>query len=49
MAMTLTKHFNKYKTAMLTLPADKSLTKEDLLVDEFLMERHGKVEMYYAP
>ncbi|GGH30827.1 hypothetical protein GCM10008013_34170 [Paenibacillus segetis] len=31
------------------LPKDTMLSKEDLLVDELLMERNGTLEMYYAP
>lgn len=47
--MTLTNQFHKYKAALLSLPLNKALTKEDLLVEPFLMERYGKLEMYYAP
>jgi hypothetical protein len=47
--MSLSLHFQEYKEAMLTLPADRALTKEDLLTDKFLMNRHGSIETYYAP
>ena len=47
--MPLTNRFHEYRAAMLALPADRSLTKADLLVDEFLIERHGPIETYYAP
>ncbi|QJD85577.1 uracil-DNA glycosylase family protein [Cohnella herbarum] len=39
----------KYKSAILSLPKDRILSKEDLLVDDFLIARDGKLEMYYAP
>ncbi|UJL46328.1 hypothetical protein KFZ58_18600 [Virgibacillus sp. NKC19-16] len=32
-----------------TLPTDRALTKEDLLTEPFLIEKDGKLEMYYAP
>jgi hypothetical protein len=47
--MLISNHLKRYKQAMLSLPKDKTLSKEDLLVDDFLMERIGKLEMYYAP
>jgi hypothetical protein len=40
---------NKYRTALLSLPTDRALTKEDLLIDDFLIARSGEVEMYYSP
>jgi hypothetical protein len=47
--MLLSNHLQKYKTAILSLPTDRSLTKDDLQVDDFLMARFGQVEIYYAP
>ncbi|WP_028550613.1 uracil-DNA glycosylase family protein [Paenibacillus sp. UNC451MF] len=47
--MYISNHFKKYKQAILRLPKDTVLTKEVLLVDDFLMERSGQLEMYYAP
>lgn len=38
-----------YKTAMLKLPADRPLSKEDLLNDSFLVARSGELEVYYSP
>jgi hypothetical protein len=47
--LLISNHLKRFKQAMLSLPKDKTLSKEDLLVDDFLMERIGKLEMYYAP
>lgn len=47
--MLISSHFPTYKPAILSLPKDTALSKEELLVDKFLMERSGKLEMYYAP
>jgi hypothetical protein len=47
--MLLSNNLNNYKQALLSLPVDRGLTKEDLLVDDFLMERSGEIEIYYAP
>ncbi|WP_149094397.1 hypothetical protein [Paenibacillus terrae] len=47
--MLISNHLKKYKQAMLLLPKATLLSKEDLLVDDFLMERNGLLEMYYAP
>jgi hypothetical protein len=42
-------YLNRYKPALLSLPAGRPLTKQDLLVDDFLIERSGHLEMYYSP
>lgn len=47
--MLLSNHLERYKGAILTLPKVSKLTKEDLQVDKLLMQRSGKLEMYYAP
>lgn len=47
--MLISTHFPQYKRAILSLPKDRMLTKADLLVDDFLMVRDGKLETYYAP
>ncbi|SEG26394.1 hypothetical protein [Paenibacillus sp. UNC499MF] len=47
--MLTTSEFQTYKPAILSLPADRPLTKEDLLTDDFLMKRSGRLAMYYAP
>lgn len=47
--MLLSNYLHQYKSAILSLPKGTVLTKEDLQVDKLLMERNGKVEMYYAP
>lgn len=47
--MLISTHLEQYKHAILSLPTDTIFTKEDLLVDDFLMARDGKLETYYAP
>ncbi|MGE6230059.1 hypothetical protein [Paenibacillus chitinolyticus] len=47
--MLPTSEFHTYKPAILSLPADRPLTKEDLLTGDFLMKRSGRLAMYYAP
>ncbi|GAA3410608.1 hypothetical protein ACFFNY_21340 [Paenibacillus hodogayensis] len=47
--MLISNHLTRYKQALLSLPKDTTLAKEDLLVDDFLMKRDGELEMYYAP
>ncbi|OME05582.1 hypothetical protein BSK54_00690 [Paenibacillus odorifer] len=47
--MLLSTYLQQYKSAILSLPKGTVLTKQDLQVDKLLMERNGKVEMYYAP
>ena len=37
--------FDRYKDAILALPLDRLPEKADLLMDEFLMHRQGKLEM----
>lgn len=38
-----------YKEAILKLPIKEKYTKEELLIPEFLIERQGALEIYYAP
>lgn len=47
--MLLSTYLQQYKSAILSLPKGTVLTKQDLQVEKLLMERNGKVEMYYAP
>jgi len=47
--MLISNHLKRYKQAMLSLPKDTMLLKEDLLVGDFLMKHEGNLEMYYAP
>lgn len=47
--MLISNHLQQYKQAILALPKDRVLVKEDLLVDDLLMVRSGKLEVYYAP
>lgn len=43
------KHLEDYIDKIKTLPLDKSYTKEDLLIEGFLIEKHKDIEIYYAP
>ncbi|QRG67645.1 hypothetical protein [Brevibacillus choshinensis] len=47
--MLISTHLERYKHAILSLPTDATLTKADLLIDDFLMARDGRLETYYAP
>ncbi|MFC5652591.1 uracil-DNA glycosylase family protein [Paenibacillus solisilvae] len=47
--MLLSTQFHTYEPAIRSLPVDRALTQADLLTEEFLMERHGQLETYYAP
>jgi hypothetical protein len=47
--MLISNHLERYKQAILLIPKDKMLSKEDLLVDDFIMEGNGTIEVYYAP
>ncbi|WP_159882010.1 hypothetical protein [Paenibacillus puerhi] len=47
--MSLSETWSKYEPAIRALPADRPLTKEDLLTEPFRMESQGRLEMYYAP
>ncbi|MFC7680743.1 uracil-DNA glycosylase family protein [Paenibacillus sp. GCM10028914] len=47
--MLISNYLDQYKHALRSLPKDRMLAKEDLLVDDLLMARSGKLEMYYAP
>ncbi|QAY67613.1 hypothetical protein [Paenibacillus protaetiae] len=42
-------NWERYKPAMLGLPANRELTREDLMAEPYLMGRHGKLSMYFAP
>lgn len=41
--------FNEFLPAIKKLDSKQTLTKKDLLVDEFLMEEEGELAMYYSP
>ncbi|GFN32893.1 uracil-DNA glycosylase family protein [Paenibacillus xylaniclasticus] len=47
--MLITHYLDRYREAILALPLHRRLTKDELLTETLLMERNGKVEMYYAP
>lgn len=47
--MLISTYLQQYKKAILSLPKDRVLVKDDLLVDDLLMAQSGKLEMYYAP
>lgn len=47
--MLISHHLETYKEAILSLPMDRSLHKEDLLTRKFLMAENGEMKMYYAP
>lgn len=47
--MLVTHHLEQYKQVILSLSSDRALQKNDLLTDEFIMARSGKLEIYYAP
>ncbi|WP_151733225.1 uracil-DNA glycosylase family protein [Paenibacillus tengchongensis] len=47
--MLISSYLQQYKQAIMELPADRSLQKEDLLNRHFLMAASGALEMYYAP
>lgn len=38
-----------YKEAIEELPLKSKYTKEDLLIDKFLIDKENKIEIYYAP
>jgi hypothetical protein len=40
---------HSFLSAIQTLPADRPLTKENLLTNSFLIEKHNDIDMYYAP
>ncbi|WP_068677324.1 hypothetical protein [Oceanobacillus sp. Castelsardo] len=41
--------FQEFLPAIKNLNPNWKLTKEDLLIDEFLIEKEGRLSMYYAP
>ncbi|WP_239004499.1 uracil-DNA glycosylase family protein [Paenibacillus tepidiphilus] len=47
--MLISSYLSQYKEAMLALPQDRPLLKEDLLVSDFLLASSGDLKMYYAP
>jgi hypothetical protein len=47
--MLLSNYLEQYKPAICSLPKGTVLTREELQVNKLLMERNGKLEMYYAP
>ena len=38
-----------YKEAIKKLPLKDKYTKEELLTDDFLVDKEGNIEIYYAP
>lgn len=42
-------YFSIFKAAISSLPISRELTKKDLLVDHFLIDRHRSIEIYYSP
>lgn len=47
--MLISQHLNTYRQAILSLPKHKAWRREELLTDDLLMARSGKLEVYYAP
>ncbi|THF82211.1 hypothetical protein [Cohnella fermenti] len=47
--MLISRHLRSYAEAIRELPEGIEWTRESLLTDSFLMERHGELAMYYAP
>lgn len=47
--MHFSTQLQRYKQAILSLPKGTVFIKEELLTDPFLVDREGKLEMYYAP
>lgn len=43
------KYLEDYIDKIKELPLDKSYTKEELLIEDFLIEKHKDIEIYYAP
>lgn len=41
--------FARYEPAIRSLPRDRALREEDLAGETFLLDRDGKLEIYYAP
>ena len=38
-----------YKEAIKELPLKNKYTKEELLIDKFLVDKENNIEIYYAP
>ena len=47
--MLISDYLAQYKDAIRILPRDRTLKRDDLLTEDFLMSRSGKIEVYYAP
>ncbi|OZB93596.1 hypothetical protein [Paenibacillus sp. XY044] len=47
--MLLSSALNTYRGAIMSLPADRRLTREDLLIPELRISASGLVETFYAP
>lgn len=43
------KYLEYYIDKIKKLPLDKNYTKEELLIEDFLIEKHKDIEIYYAP
>lgn len=41
--------FEHYKNAIRSLPAHQTLTKDDVLTEQFRIAKEGEIEVYYAP
>ena len=42
-------HLEDYLEVIKQLPLKKKYTKDELLIPELLVEKHGDIEIYYAP
>ena len=42
-------HLEDYIEVIKQLPLKKKYTKDELLIPELLVEKHGDIEIYYAP
>lgn len=47
--MLISDLFERYEASIRSLPFNTTLTKEQLLVDDFLLQRAENIEMYFAP
>ncbi|MGL4269805.1 MAG: hypothetical protein ACRCR6_08500 [Plesiomonas sp.] len=43
------KTLTDYKTRIAALPEKSAYTREDLLIPDFLLEKSGAIDIYYAP
>jgi hypothetical protein len=47
--MLISNRFHTYADAIRTLPLGRPLSKDELLVQRFLLHKEGKISVYYAP